>query len=199
MTSRIFWFWLLALSSPVLAEDVTRQPADDCGVNCLFVGLTVLNSSDELSLSLADLKNRLAPKGQGNSLAQLSSIANELGFQALAIKTTIESLQARQRPFVFIAHMKRDHFVLIFDASPTAVQMVDPPESSTVPVASFKDAWDGTGLLISKQELEPEESLVSRLWWARFRKTSFYTAMIIVIVILIGLTGKQSLVRWRAT
>ena len=197
MTSRIFWFWLLAALSPVLTEDVTRQPADDCGVNCLFVGLTVLNGSDELSL--ADLKNRLAPNGQGNSLAQLSSMANELGFQTLAVKTTIESLLARQRPFVFIAHMKRDHFVLISDASPTSVKMVDSPEASTVPVTSFVDAWDGTGLLILNQELEPEESLVSRFWWSQFRKTSIYAALIVSTVALIGFLAKRPLTRWRTT
>ncbi len=156
-----------------LSEDTaTRQPTNDCGVSCLFVGLTVLNGNADLSLP--DLLNRLSPKGEGNSIAQLSSTANELGFQTLAVSTTLESLRIRQRPFVFIAHMKRDHFVLIADATDTSVQMVNPPTTSNVPAASFVNEWDGTGLLISNEKLEPEESLVSRLWWTAFRRNALY-------------------------
>lgn len=197
MTLRLFWFWVLATSSGVLAAESGHQPTDDCGVNCLYLGLTVLGTTDELSLD--DMRDRLAPSGHGNSIAQLSSVANELGFHSLAVSTTLELLQARSRPFVFIAHMKRDHFVLISDASPTSVQMVDPPEASDVPVASFEDAWDGTGLLISNKELESEESLVSRLWWTQFRSTSMYAALIVAIVTLIGFLAKGPLTRWRTT
>lgn len=186
----------LVLPTSMVDEKPTREPADDCGVNCLFVGLTVLNGNADLSLT--DLSSRLSPKGEGNSIAQLSSTANDLGFQTMAVSTTLESLQIRERPFVFIAHMKQDHYVLISDATDTAVQMVNPPQTSTVPAASFIEAWDGTGLLISSEKLEPEESLVSRLWWSAFRMNALYAVAIAGALAVLVFLARALLNRWRA-
>ena len=186
----------LLLPTLMVDERLNREPTDDCGVNCLFVGLTVLNGNADLSLT--DLSNRLSPKGEGNSIAQLSSTANDLGFQTMAVSTTLESLQIRERPFVFIAHMKQDHYVLISDATDTAVQMVNPPQTNTVPAASFVDAWDGTGLLISSEKLEPEESLVSRLWWSAFRRNALYAVAIAGALAVLVFLARAILIRRRA-
>jgi predicted double-glycine peptidase len=153
-----------------MQQDLRSQDSDlECGVRCLFVGLH--SADDQCTVTLNELRKRLAPGDSGNTLKQLSAAAGTLGFQKLELHTTLDALRVRQRPFVCIAHLKSNHFVLLADITDETIDLLDPPNSlTTVPVSTFTSAWSGNVLLLSKSPLEGEDVIKRRLRWITFQE-----------------------------
>jgi ABC-type bacteriocin/lantibiotic exporter with double-glycine peptidase domain len=150
-----------------VADEAVELVENDCGVRCLYVAVKSLTPSK--SLSLKELQQRLAPEAAGNTLGELSDEASRLGFSTLLVSTTADALQIRDRPFMFIAHMKRGHFVLLVDVGAETATIVDPPEKNVVPLSSFNAEWEGAGLILSTKPIEDEASVQRRLWWRQYR------------------------------
>lgn len=147
---------LLSLIIPTQAA-----PADSlCGIRCLYICDCALRDNtrtfEEFQRQYG--ATRLLPA----SLNTLRETAESIGLKALPVKTTISRLQYRRRSgerFLFIAHVFQNHFVIVFDGSEANVSFVDFPMKKTVPIATFGTIWDGTGLILSANELVDESML----------------------------------------
>jgi ABC-type bacteriocin/lantibiotic exporter with double-glycine peptidase domain len=105
------------------------------------------------------------PTALGYSLQAIRESAEEFGLHTEAASTTLDNLVARRERFCCIAHINGNHFVLLGEHKDGQVLIVDPPRSYRLPTATFLSQWNGTALLLSDQELEPEESVARRMWW----------------------------------
>jgi ABC-type bacteriocin/lantibiotic exporter with double-glycine peptidase domain len=162
-----FWTTVSLLSASFVADaDIPGRA--DCGVHCVFVALAAYSASSDLSLE--KLKVQLQPGDDGNSIAELADAASVYGVHVLPVETTLELLQARERPFAFIAHLKHGHYVLISDASADSVTVIDPPQTRTISQSGFVSQWSGAGLLISPSPLQSEADLSALVWRKRFTR-----------------------------
>ncbi|MBL8818778.1 MAG: hypothetical protein JNL58_22305 [Planctomyces sp.] len=167
---------------------------NDCGVNCLYVAMNVL--TPDQTVRLKQLQLRLKPEDKGNTLGELSEVAIENGLQAMPLVTSLEALEIRKRPFVFIAHLNRGHFVLFADIAADTVTIVDPPGKAIVPRSSLPLEWSGAGLIVSSSEIENEDSVRRRLWWIRHR---WNICLGVAGVLALALGTKIAYSRWRLT
>ncbi len=183
MTALSFLLLVVMADDGKPSTSASTSIANDCGVNCLYIAMKTLSPSN--TMDLATLQARLKPEQAGNSLGELSEVAREQGFQTLAVETSVEALQIRQRPFVFIAHLNRGHFVLLTDSSSESVTMVDPPQKMLIPATSLDSEWGGAGIIVSSTEIEEEDTVQRRLWWIRNR-LKFALAMAAIPAIFVG-------------
>lgn len=139
------------------------QGQADCGARCLYVALRSLDKN--VQVTFQQLSDRLPVAADGVSLSQLQEQARALGFQTLAVQTSLPSLNHRQRPFACIAYLKRKHFVLITSSENEIVVISDPPDVHRLPIGTFLNEWDGQVLLLSKSPIRPEEEIMAELWW----------------------------------
>lgn len=189
----------LLLASPCAIQHTTPAVSDpakssECGVNCLFVALKTLD--DNTTLTLNELRSRLAPGERGNNMEQLRAEAAKLGYATLVVRPSLESLAIRRRPFMCIAHLSRGHFIIIQDVDDGAAQIIDAPLERTVARESLEQQWSGVCLLIAREPLEPEETLQRRLYWSRITRKLPITALLATV--LLSLTG-WVIVRIRST
>jgi ABC-type bacteriocin/lantibiotic exporter with double-glycine peptidase domain len=143
--------------------------ADDtdplCGVNCLYTALVALEKDpgtfDSFLQRFEDIQVR------GIALGRLAEVAEDFGLSTLAVQTTLEGLALRddERPFVCIAHVENQHFVLIADVQPGSVWVVNPPEREVVAEKLFQERWSGHALLLSTRPQRREEALSRRSQW----------------------------------
>lgn len=160
MNGRLFGLLFVLMTQ---AECLRAQSQADCGARCLFVAAHSLDET--VPVTFEELLKRLPAEKDGVSLSQLQEQATALNFHTLAVQTSLPALNDRQRPFACIAHLKRRHFVLITKYDGQTVTISDPPESYTLPAATFLTEWDGHALLLARTALVPEETIVSAKWW----------------------------------
>lgn len=139
------------------------QGQTDSGARCLYVAVRSLDKN--VQTTFQQLSHRL-PAADSVSLGQLQEQASTLGFQTLAVQTSLATLNHRQRPFACIAYLKRKDFVLITSSSSDIVVISDPPNVHRLPVATFLNEWDGDALLLAKSPIKSEQEIVSELWWS---------------------------------
>jgi ABC-type bacteriocin/lantibiotic exporter with double-glycine peptidase domain len=182
---------LAAVFSTVSQEQETASDlSNHSAANCLYVALHALDQNCEIQLS--QLLEDLNRSHRTDRLVEMKDFAVNAGFKALPVRTSLESLRIRQKPFLFIANVSDQYFVIVSDVSEDMVAVEDPPRSSRVPVAAFNSRWDQSGLLLSTQELEPESLISDRLWWNRFvyrtavGVASFAGALVLAAIIRIG-------------
>ena len=145
------------------ASDVATDGDAQCGSRCLYVALKGL---DYPVKDLAELESRLgAPPIDGYTLAQLEAGAKSYGAHTLGVETTVENLRLRPKPFACIAHLTRDHFVLIADLGEGSATIIDPPHKKSVPLDTLGALWDRKALLISSAPLAREEDLLRPIPW----------------------------------
>lgn len=154
---------LFLLCGPVSAAQ-RAEPDVYCGSRCLFMALHALEipvpSYEALEEALG------APQTGGYSMQDLASAAERFGARTLAVQTTLDRLTRRPGRFACIAHVKDNHFVLLTDVRDGVVTMVDGLEKRSLAAIACNEIWSGKALLISRQELLPEEDLPQpRSWW----------------------------------
>lgn len=156
---------LIGLVTARMSQAADNESDMNCGVNCVYV---VLKSQlPESGVTLTKLEEKLQPGPQGSSLEQLREAVVDSGLHGLAVRTDLELLRSRPRPFAFIAHLHRGHFVVVADATDDSVRIIDPPRESEVSVAGFQQEWNGDGLLISVNPILSEESHSRNQWWKK--------------------------------
>lgn len=92
--------------------------------------------------------------------------------------------------FVCISHLKKDHYVILYDATGNKVQFCDPPKLRELDTLVFEKAWDGKVLLISNMDLRLEED-VSRHRWIRF----LYIRAVAWFLILLAISSMLFMIR----
>lgn len=133
-----------------------------CGVECLYVGLLVLEIDPGTFSTFVEKCGDV--DARGFSLGRLDEIAKEHQANTLLVSTSLENLSRREKPFVCIAHVDQNHYVVIGDADRNGVWIVDPPHEGPVSREVFANRWDGKALLLSRSPLAPEESLNGWPW-----------------------------------
>ena len=153
------------LAALILGQAATEPKSDErCGSYCLYVGLKAL---DVPVGSLSELEDKLgSPVPGGYSLGQLAEAAESYGLQTLGVQTSTENLRLRERPFICIAHVDDQHFVLLADMDDRHAWVLDPPAQYTLPLDTLRTRWDGNALLIARNPLLREEDLPRPFPWA---------------------------------
>ena len=159
---------LLVLTRNIRANDELEK--NDCGCRCLYIAMSALLENPQLSLS--NLIEDLKPDNDGTSIGQLEQVAVRVGLNTLAVETSLEALQSRRRPFVAIAHLNHNHFVVISGIDNEGVTTIDPPAVRAVSKSAFESEWSGNVLLLSTQPLEPEKTVSRRIGRTSFLVTS---------------------------
>jgi ABC-type bacteriocin/lantibiotic exporter with double-glycine peptidase domain len=176
------------------SDEIPRPGArSDCGAVALYVAMLALDDSrsDEFDKLLGELN----PSEQGNSIGELAKAAEARGFQTAIVSTSLESLNSRERPFGFIAHVRDSHFVAVADTDLKSVTIVDDGHVVSVPAITFLSEWSGAGLLLAKQSLEEESSLQSRIAWWRFLR---WLTIGVVSAVTIALASRIIIPRLKA-
>ncbi|MES2793348.1 MAG: cysteine peptidase family C39 domain-containing protein [Planctomycetota bacterium] len=153
----------ISLSQTTVAPP-RNTPDLRCGAQCLYMALKAL---DFPVASFEEVERRLGPASElGYSIEQLRTVATLYGMKTLPVLTSLDNLKKRQRPFCCIAHLDSGHFVLIADVNNDSVHVVNPPRtSSELAIPVFLSQWDNQALLLSKENLVPEEQLQSSSSW----------------------------------
>ena len=138
-----------------------------CGEYCLRVALPALNFTPEETAAAVD---RLGvPPAGGHAAADLLAAAEAAGGRAVAVKTTLPALKSRQglgEPFACVLHLDGDHYALLSEvADDGSARLVDPPRSYSLPPRTLAARWDGTALLVSRDELTAEADLPGPFPW----------------------------------
>jgi ATP-binding cassette subfamily B protein len=122
---------------------VGQRDANDCGVAALtmvarFHGRLTEGSRVARSAILGE---------RGMSLVQMLHGARALGFQTRPVRIVLHQLCNVVLPA--IAHLHGNHFVVIYEVGPNGIVVGDPLKGIvTIGTLEFRDAWDGTLLLL---------------------------------------------------
>ncbi len=164
----------ILLASLFFQTDVRFTDSNDCGPNCLFVA--IIAQAQNSSVSLLDVQKAIPASKKGCSLGDLAQAAEQLGCNAQSVKTSLECLESRAKPFSCIAHLSTGHFVLLSAITDSTVDVIDPPQTFTMPRSQFEASWSRNCLLISNRVLEPEEAIAKRLMTMRWIWRAVYGA-----------------------
>lgn len=111
--------------------------AMDCGATCLRMIARYYGRY----YSLEQLRELTQMGKQGVSLLGISDAAEEIGFQSLAVQTTIDRL-VEDVPMPCIAHWEQEHFVTIYRTTPQYIYVADPGEGlKRMTHAEFMAGW----------------------------------------------------------
>src|SRR5438309_942186 len=102
---------------------IHQQDATDCGPAVL----SMIAAYYKKRLSIAQIRESAGTDRRGTSLMGLSSAAEQVGFQARAVRASREALAQLFLPAV--AHWRegnRNHFVVLYRFSPRRVVVGDP-------------------------------------------------------------------------
>lgn len=183
---------ILILISTIPSFSQTKSPFDPnldqpdarCGAQCLFIALDALDRSPgEYSV----FESRLGPpEANGYSLARLREHAQAAGIKTLAVETSLENLAARREPFACITLIRGNHFILLYDVTPTRVAIAEADRTYELSRSSFESIWNRSALLLSRSPLEPEESVSRRRWLAQVLPIAGFSLFILLVVGLLA-------------
>lgn len=154
------------------------------GVYCLYTCLLAL---DFALPEYPDFEKSLGPVPEGGfSLAALAAAAERYGAHTLQVSTSIANLRKRDQRLACIAVYYNNHFVNVMGVDERNVRIIDPssryPSVEPMPHDSWRALWDGTGLLISKEPLVPEEDLPRDVPWT---KIAMYVGLVLAVLLIL--------------
>lgn len=144
--------WCLGPALLPSASAANRDPL--CGGYCTFLALKSLGLN---AGNWEDFALRLGrPGSAGYSLGELAEVVAAAGGHSLAVETSLSELQQRSDRFACVAHLDGNHYVLLYDAPPGLVRVIDAPFDYEISAAAFEQRWDGRALLIAARPIEPQ-------------------------------------------
>jgi len=134
------------------ATVVRQGHPSECGLACIAMLLAYHGQS----ISLSDLRRRLALSNRGMTLAQLVSAADQMDLQTRALRIEIDEVRNLRLPA--IAHVDGNHFVVLDRVVGRRVTILDPALGRReVTWASFSEIFTGVVL-----EVFPSPKFVPR-------------------------------------
>lgn len=159
-----------------------KSPARYCGLFCLY---SIIKTATSKKISFEELiKPEYVGSYLGSSLAELQKAAEDYGLYTIpASKMTSRML--RVCPGLVILHVKSDltvagydHYQLFLGSELGRAKLFDPPNPvKRVPFEELATYWDGKGLIVSTQPIDPSPIFAS----ARRRFVVCAAALIIVV------------------
>jgi rhodanese-related sulfurtransferase/predicted double-glycine peptidase len=137
-----------------------REAGPLCGIYCVYTAARIEGLPVELKTLV---RPEYVGDFKGSSFTDLVKAASSVGLNTFPLynmsATDLESISCP-----VIAHVKSgeladtyNHFVLIVDVKGGVARIVDPSANKTsVPLMDVVSAWDGSGLAISKDPIEPK-------------------------------------------
>src|SRR5438046_1087496 len=126
---------------------IHQHDASDCGPAVL----ATVAAYYKKRVSIARIREAAGTDRRGTNLAGLSSAAERLGFEARAVRASREAIE--QIPLPAVAHWReanRNHFVVLYEASPKRVTIGDPASGLRhLTPEEFRKNWTGVLLLLT--------------------------------------------------
>jgi len=126
---------------------IHQHDASDCGPAVL----AMVAAYYKKRVSIARIREAAGTDRRGTNLAGLSSAAERLGFEARAVRASREAIE--QIPLPAVAHWReanRNHFVVLYEASPKRVTIGDPASGLRhLTPEEFHKNWTGVLLLLT--------------------------------------------------
>ncbi len=126
---------------------IHQHDASDCGPAVL----ATVAAYYKKRVSIARIREAAGTDRRGTNLAGLSSAAERLGFEARAVRASREAIE--QIPLPAVAHWReanRNHFVVLYEASPKRVTIGDPASGLRhLTPEEFHKNWTGVLLLLT--------------------------------------------------
>jgi ABC-type bacteriocin/lantibiotic exporter with double-glycine peptidase domain len=136
----------LNLQTPVfLGRDgvVMQKSQNDCGVASMKNVLHHFGKPD------TDVDTLFSPNENGVNLLEIKQALISRGLTANGYKTVMNEITSL--PFPMIAHINKNHFVVIESADDKTVQIIDPSVGRMrYPKGAFEDKWDGVVLCVEQ-------------------------------------------------
>ena len=126
---------------------IHQHDASDCGPAVL----AMVAAYYKKRVSIARIREAAGTDRRGTNLAGLSSAAEHLGLEARAVRASGEAVE--QIPLPAVAHWReanRNHFVVLYEASPKRVIIGDPASGLRhLTAEEFHKNWTGVLLLLT--------------------------------------------------
>ncbi|PYR87025.1 MAG: hypothetical protein DMG18_00970 [Acidobacteria bacterium] len=126
---------------------IHQHDASDCGPAVL----AMVAAYYKKRVSIARIREAAGTDRRGTNLAGLSSAAEHLGLEARAVRASGEAVE--QIPLPAVAHWReanRNHFVVLYEASPKRVIIADPASGLRhLTPEEFHKNWTGVLLLLT--------------------------------------------------
>lgn len=121
---------------------VRQLDAMDCGA----AALAMVCRHYGRAVSITRIRQLAFTSTDGTSLRAICRAATELGLAARAVKASVKNLE--QMPLPAIVHWEGNHWIVLYDVSPTHVRVADPGIGlRKLPRAEFEARWSGYAAL----------------------------------------------------
>jgi ATP-binding cassette subfamily B protein RaxB len=125
-------------------EVILQAQASECGLACL----AMTASHHGKNVGLRELRGKFSVSLKGVNLSRLIGMAQQLGFQARALRVDLADVDTLQLPCVL--HWDLNHFVVLKKCGRDKVTIVDPARGErTLSTAEFSDHFTGVALELS--------------------------------------------------
>jgi ATP-binding cassette subfamily B protein RaxB len=133
-------------------EVILQAQASECGLACLAMAAS--HHGD--NVGLRELRRRFSVSLKGVSLSRLVGMAQQLGFQARALRVELANIGTLQTPCVL--HWDMNHFVVLKQVRKGRITIVDPARGERVLTpAEFSSHFTGVAMeLIPGADFRPQ-------------------------------------------
>lgn len=173
------WFWIYPF--------IQQQSSSDCGA----ASLAMISRYWGKRFSLSTLRSLAHINSMGAEFSDLANAAQSLGYQALAVRGTLNILELQKLPF--IAHYQGNHYIVVWQIKDKRVLISDPAVGKRwLSRGEFEANFTGYALLLSptKHFYNQKSHRISfSRFYQFFRDYRHLFAKIIIVSILLPLLG----------
>ncbi|MEO1377297.1 MAG: peptidase domain-containing ABC transporter [Cyanobacteria bacterium J06635_10] len=173
------WFWIYPF--------IHQQSSSDCGA----ASLAMISRYWGKRFSLNTLRSIARINSMGAEFSDLANAAKSLGYEALAVRGSLNRLELQSLPFV--AHYQGNHYIVVWRIKDKCVFISDPAIGKRwVSRSEFEANFTGYALLLSPTELfytnKSEKISLSR-FYPFFQDNRLLLGKIVIVSILLALLG----------
>jgi HlyB family type I secretion system ABC transporter len=142
---------------------IQQQSSSDCGATCLAMVCMYWGKR----ISINTLRNLAQTDQMGASLPKLVDTAENLGYDAVGVRTTLSMLEWQTNPW--IAHWRGVHYVVVWRVQDELVVISDPAiGKQTLSRDEFESNWTGYALTLTPTErlqtVKSEKISLGKVW-----------------------------------
>ncbi|MEM9925007.1 MAG: peptidase domain-containing ABC transporter [Cyanobacteria bacterium P01_D01_bin.50] len=173
------WFWDYPF--------IHQQTSSDCGA----ASLAMISRYWGKRFSLSSLRSIARINSMGAEFSDLTNAAKSLGYEALAVRGSLNQLELQSLPF--IAHYQGNHYIVVWRIKDKCVFISDPAIGKRwLPRSEFEANFTGYALLLSPTELfytNKNEKISFSRFYPFFQDNRLLLGKIIIVSILLPLLG----------